>query len=311
MNQGISEDLITELKNGQGIITLNRPPALNALSLSMIEGITAQLDIWEQDRDVKTVLFRGADERAFCAGGDMKTVYHALLRGEDATGYFRAEYNLNRCIFNYPKPTAARMDGIVMGGGYGIGGNCQTRIVTEKTIFAMPETSIGFFSDVGSMYHLTRAPHHIGRYLALTGERLTGGDMIFAGLADEGVAEKSMLFAHVEKIEKTFASETLLEIFSALKSDSSEWGQDTHAMLLKKSPLSLAVTNEHYNRARGRDFNYVIETDFILAQKFLESPDLREGIRAVLVDKDHAPQWRESPDNQAVAACFAPANLPL
>ncbi|MGB4106219.1 MAG: enoyl-CoA hydratase/isomerase family protein [Alphaproteobacteria bacterium] len=347
MNQGFSkEEVLTEIRGSLGHIILNRPAALNALSLEMIRQICGTLREWGKSPAVKTILFTGAGGRAFCAGGDVKAFYRAGMdyrRGKIshtvASVYFAEEYSLDRQIFHYPKPTVAFMDGIVMGGGYGIGGNCAHRIVTEKTAFAMPETGIGFFPDVGSVYHLLRAPENLGKYLALTGAQVKAADTLAAGLAeyylpsssrDELIAalaaggdikeiigrfqggrpEDGVFHKHAERIARWFSYGELQKILSSMAEDTAPFALETLALIESRSPTSVMVTAEHLHRSEGRGFDQVIAEDFILTQRFLQRVDFYEGIRAAVIDKDRKPRWNpagfEGVSRDEVEAHFAP-----
>lgn len=326
MNQDFSEVLV-EVRGSLGVITLNRPKALNALTLDMIRQICGTLKQWERDSKIKAVLFTGAGDRAFCSGGDIK-MFHRMgmdyrcgaISHKVASIFFAEEYSLDAQIFHYPKPTLAFMDGIVMGGGYGIGGNSSIRIVTEKTMFAMPETGIGFFPDVGAVFHLLRAPRNLGKWLALTGLAVNAADVLEANLAEYFVPaiKKDELFAALEKggdpkesgakfasdtiepgkfsknaerIERIFAPNFLSEILKNLGEDTSPFALETLAVIESRSPTSVMVTAEHLKRSEGKDFDHVIGTDFILTQRFLERGDFYEGIRAAVIDKDKKPKW--------------------
>ena len=189
-------NLLFERRGTTGIVTLNRPDALNALTLGMIRGIRQILKDCRADDGISEIVFVGAGDRAFCSGGDVKAVYQAGAGVQNpdekialARVYFADEYRMNRELFHYPKKLVAVMDGITMGGGFGVAGPCRYRIATPKTVFAMPEVGIGFFPDVGSMHALTRCPDRIGHYLALTGNKITGEDMVASGLATHFVSE--------------------------------------------------------------------------------------------------------------------------
>ena len=336
--------ILTEQRGSIGLITLNRPKALNALNLEMVQLIGTALDEWESDESVRAVLFIGAGDRAFCAGGDLKDFYTAKAQDNDYSDinvpeiFFGAEYRLNHRIFNYPKPTIAFMDGVVMGGGFGIGGHCDCPITTPKTMFSMPETAIGFFPDIAAMYHLTRSPDAAGRYIALTADRLNAEDMHEAHLATHHIADLNaaelmdvidsaedigaaldqyssqpqdggVLSAHATEIGLYFGCETLEGTIAELEESETPFAQKTLAILKMRAPLSLAVTAEQYGRAQGKSFDAVIQQDFTLAKNFMRAPDIYEGIRAVLIDKDHAPQWHpaklEDVDAEQVARYFA------
>lgn len=322
--------MLAEVRGALGHIILNRPAALNALSLEMVRQICATLREWENNPAVKAVLFTGAGERAFCAGGDIKAFYRmgmAYRRGDTSHAvssvYFAEEYSMDRQIFHYPKPTISFMDGIVMGGGYGIGGCCSVRIVTEKTIFAMPETGIGFFPDVGSVFHFLRGPGNMGKYLALTGAQVNAADVLAAGLAEYYVlsSEKEALIAalsrgveirdiipglrgnapapgvfakHAEHIERVFDVADPEKIVKNLAEDGSPFALETLALIESRSPTSVMVTAEHLRRSKNKRFDEVIANDFILTQRFLERDNFYEGIRAAVIDKDRKPRWDPS-----------------
>ena len=324
MNQG--NQILTEQLGSLGVITLNRPEALNALSLEMIRQIAVTLKQWESDDGVKAVLFLGAGDRAFCAGGDIKSFYSSGMdyrRGhvdlKVPALFFGEEYSLNRQIFHYPKPTISVMDGITMGGGYGVAGNCKHRLATSNTVFAMPEVSIGFFPDVGSVYHLNRSPNHFGRYLGLTDAHIGAGDVIAAELADgyinaqdidalvdllaEGDVEHA-LGAHIcqspaaevfedhkDTILQVFGSLDVLTICASLRSHESDWAKDVLEQILSRSPTSVLVTATYLSQVEGADFDEVIAMDYQLAQHFINYHDMYEGIRAALIDKDKKPVW--------------------
>jgi len=348
MNQG--NQILTDQRGHLGVVTLNRPEALNALSLEMIRQIAVALKQWENDSSVAAVLFVGAGDRAFCAGGDIKSFYssgmdyrrgHVDLRVPAL--FFGEEYALNKQIFHYPKPTIAVMDGITMGGGYGIAGHCKHRLATANTVFAMPEVSIGFFPDVGSVYHLIRAPHHFGRYLALSGIHIKAGDMLAAGLADGYVRADDIdalisllgdgdvdqaLGAHIcenpdaeifkdykDDIIQAFEDLDVLKVCSVLRDIGSVWSTDVLDHMLSRSPISVMVTAAYLSQVDGADFDDIIAMDYQLAQHFMAYPDLYEGIRAALIDKDKSPAWNPATLNdvkaEEVARYFATARYAL
>ncbi len=355
MNQGFSSDeVLTEIRGGLGIITLNRPQALNALTIDMIRQILGVLNLWERDENVRAVLFTGAGERAFCSGGDIKNFYRVGMnyrRGsislKVAAMFFAEEYSLDWRIFHYPKPTMAFMDGITMGGGFGIAGNCAHRIATEKTVFAMPEVGIGFFPDVGSAYHLLRAPGHLGRYLALTGASIGGAAMAAAGLADYFMSsdrKENLLAAlsdagdaqdaiaalgtapilptdervsgkNLERVAAAFSHPDIPGIRKVLAEEGSPFALETLALIESRSPTSVMVAAEHLRRAQGEAFDAVIARDFVLTQRFLERNDFYEGIRAAVIDKDRNPEWQpasiEDVSPQDAASYFEPTGHEL
>lgn len=283
-----SHDVFTEIIGQVGFITLNRPAALNALSLGMIRSITQTLIAWRDDEAVQAVAMRGVSKTgpfgAFCAGGDIRFFHQAAIAGDAALeDFFTEEYALNHLIHSYGKPTIAFMDGIVMGGGMGLAQGMSMRIVTETTKMAMPETQIGLFPDVGGGYFLSRCPGHIGEWLGLTGEMVAPNDAVAFGLADAVVDSQSMpamwlaLGSLVNPnrvalqnlinsnavaskdhsararalIEPIFSKNSVAEIIIALQADPSTWAQDTLTRLHHKSPLLLHVTLEQIRRARS------------------------------------------------------------
>lgn len=324
----------TEIRGSAGLITLDRPKALNALSLDMIRDLTAALLAWRDDPRVERVALRGMGKEgpfgAFCAGGDIRFFHQAVLAGDPRLeDFFTEEYTLNHLIHVYPKPYIVFLDGIVMGGGMGIsahGGDYSLRIATERTKMAMPETNIGLFPDVGGGWFLARCPGRLGEYLALAGVLIGGDDALAAGLADvvlptaelptlweriadgEGFAALrdrirqapraagGTLADHRADIDRFFALPTVAAIVGALESDGSAWAAETAALLRKRSPLMLHVTLEHVRRARHMKLadDLRMERDMV-RQCFHLRPgaasETFEGIRALAVDKDHAPRW--------------------
>ncbi|MBA3812927.1 MAG: enoyl-CoA hydratase/isomerase family protein [Alphaproteobacteria bacterium] len=335
----------SKAQNGIGWITLNRPEALNALSLAMIRDMTQLLKTWETDPSITTVLIQGAGGKAFCAGGDVRAVYEAQKAGDVATcdTFFREEYTLNTFIHSSPKPYVALIDGLALGGGLGVSVNGSHRIVSERALLAMPETGIGFFPDVGGTTFLTRGPSPVGLYVGLTGTPLKARDALWFGLATHFVRssnlpslkaelehggelesllshytqdpeEKGLLETHREPIEAHFKKASLREIFEGLAEDPSPFAQNTLNILKTKSPTSLAVTFRQLRRP-PRSFVEGIKQEFRLSQRMVMNHDFREGIRAVLVDKDRLPRWKplriEELTEQDIDAFFAPLEREL
>lgn len=345
-------NVVTEVRGSAGLITLDRPRALNALSLEMIRDLTAALLAWRDDPRVERVALRGMGKEApfgaFCAGGDIRFFHQAVLAGDPRLeDFFTEEYALNHLIHAYPKPYIVCMDGIVMGGGMGIsahGGDYSLRIATERTKMAMPETNIGLFPDVGGGWFLARCPGRIGEYLALTGNLITGADALAAGLADvvlpsaelpavwerladdEGFgalrervragrdAGTSNLATQRADIDRFFGLPTVAAIVDALEADGSAWAAETAAILRKRSPLMLHVTLEHVRRARHMKLadDLRMERDMVRHCFHLRpgaAGETFEGIRALAVDKDHAPRWNpariEDVTPEMVQAFFA------
>lgn len=333
------EEIRFEMRGALGLITLNRPKALNALTLDMIHAMADRLGDWAGNDDIAAVLVRGSGDRAFSAGGDIRALYD--LDGNAAAfiaGFFRDEYRLNRMIFRYPKPYVALIDGIAMGGGVGVSVNGSHRIASEATLFAMPETGIGMFPDVGGSYFLPRCPGETGLYLGLTGARLKAADCLHAGICDafvardrhdavigaladggevSGVLEKfaadpgaAQLAGQRPAIDRCFAADSVDAIVEALEEEGSEWAEATRAALSKKSPLALKVAYRQLRAGRDLDFEECMKMEYRLSQRIVPGHDFREGVRAVVVDKDNSPRW-DPPSLAAVSdamvdSCFAP-----
>ena len=311
-------ELVLERKGGLGVIRLDRPKALNALTMDMIGGMVATLADWAGDPSVSVVLIEGAGDRAFCAGGDVRALYDSRNHPADTyrADFYRDEYHLNRAIYRFPKPFIAVMDGITMGGGVGVSVHGSHRVVTERTLFAMPETGIGLFPDVGGGHFLPRCPGAIGMYLGLTGARLKAADCLHAGIAthfvpsaelgritdgDDAVAAlatlagdpgPSALAAMGDDIDRFFGLDSIAEIMAALAADGGEWAARTLATLKAKAPLSLCVSFRHLRAGRDLDFEAVMVMEYRLSQRFMADHDFFEGVRAIIIEKDNAPRWR-------------------
>jgi len=321
-----------------GIVTLDRPRALNALTLGMIRHLDPMLASWAHDHAIEAVAIRGAGEKAFCAGGDVRAVYEAGRRGTDVLTYefFFEEYRLNQRIHRYAKPYVALIDGIAMGGGLGLSVHGRYRVVTERTMMAMPETAIGLFPDVGGSWFLDRAPGKIGAYLALTGARIKAADALFAGLATHFVPAADLpalldALTHTSpeaalhryaadpgpaplatlkpRIDRAFAEPRVAGILAALEREG-EWGAATAADLARKSPTSLKATLRVLQLNHRHELEECLKREFRLVQRCMVGHDFYEGIRAVLVDKDHAPAWQparlDDVSDEAIEAMFAP-----
>ena len=335
-------EVLFNVEGVAGVITLNRPQVLNALTFEMVRQMDKQLIAWAKDPAIKAVMITGAGDRAFCAGGDIKSVALAVKNGgkerEEAADFFRAEYTLNHRIFTFPKPYISLVNGIVMGGGKGVSAHGACRIVTENTIFAMPEATIGFFPDVGGGYFLPRCPGQTGTYLALTSKRIKTFDTLYIGFATHFVplekmldlraaiaqapqdiekilkklaktpAFESVLVPYREKIDKYFSYDRVEEIMAALERDASIWALETLKSLKTVSPSSLKIALKQIRRGAKMNFAEVMTMEYRLSQACLNRPDFYEGVRAALIDKDRQPRWNPSTVNRVkgsdIDACF-------
>lgn len=315
-----------------GKITLNRPQALNALTLPMCVAIHQQLRQWAHLQSIKAVIITGAGERAFCAGGDVRAVYELCVKAqryEEAMNFFREEYAMNQAIFNFPKPYIAFLDGVTMGGGVGVSIHGSHALASERLTWAMPETRIGFFPDVGVGYHLAKLRGHAGDYLALTGERVLAGDVYQLGLVKavipserwielesalvktpfnstdfNAVTEIIMRFhqqpaenlnvlgQHYRQINQYFSGSSVEAMIAELAQSGDSWCQATGNTLSVQSPLSVKITHEHLRHCRHFDFQQVMAENAVLAQHFIHDHDFFEGVRAAVIDKDRRPRWR-------------------
>ena len=304
---GTGGELLHEVVDNVATVTLNRPDALNALSLDMLRRLDALLDQWQHSSLVRTIILRGAGDRAFCAGGDVRAVYQDVLAGRDPTEFFRVEYALDYRIHTFPKPIVAVIDGIVMGGGMGISQGAALRSVGPRTRMAMPETAIGLFPDVGASYFLSRAPGRIGLYLGLVGTTIEASDAIYARLADDfapGYVEprQGAAVPHLQTlrpaIDRHFGAGSVRAIIASLEQERDAqvrpWAVQTVASLRRRSPTMLQVTFEQLRRGATMSLAECFRMELNLMHACLEHADMREGIRAMLVDKDNAPFWRPS-----------------
>ena len=331
-------EVITRIEGSVGRITLNRPRALHALNLAMCEAMTAALLAWRDDPAVTSVLVDHAGERGFCAGGDIRMIVESgATDASEARAFFLAEYRLNHLMFEYAKPITAIVDGIVMGGGVGISEPAQIRIATERTTYAMPETGIGLFPDVGGGWFLPRLPGETGTWLALTGARLKAADTVALGIHTHFVASGALealkadllsrgpdavaehaadagaapLSPHRTAIDRLFAFDTVEAIVAALEADGSDWAQTQLATLRTKSPQSLKVTLRQLRAGRAmQTFAEVMAMEYRLGGRVVRTHDFQEGVRAVIVDKDNTPLWSpatlEGVTDDALDALFAP-----
>ena len=333
-----TEDAIVARRDGRaGRILMNRPAALNALDLEMIRSFTRALEQFRDDPHVHVVVVEGAGDRAFCAGGDIRALRENQLKGDrgPVEAFFSEEYALNRMIAAYPKPYAALIDGICMGGGIGVSVHGAYRVATEHAMFAMPETAIGFFPDIGATYFLPRLPGRIGVYLGLTGARVRGADAVHAGfathytprehlpalsqaLADEGPTALALFTAPLPDfslgqqraaIDRCFGADTVPEIVRRLDAEGSEWARQALDQLRGVSPTALGFTLEALRRGAELTLPQALDAEFLLTRTTMAYPDFAEGVRAMVVDKDRKPRWQpariEDVDPRSIAAMFA------
>ena len=336
----MSEDeVVIRVEGGVGRISLNRPRALHALTHGMCRSMTRALRAWADDPALTAVILDHVGDRGFCAGGDIRR----LTKGNGpaaAVTFFGVEYRLNHLMFVYPKPILAVMHGVTMGGGVGISQPARFRIATEKTVFAMPETGIGLFPDVGGGWYLPRLPGRVGHWLGLTGARLKADDCLALGLATHFVPEAGLdrLKAEVlarpgaledilapfaqapgpgtvagvrPQIDRLFYGDTVEAILANLRSDGGAWAAAQLAILATKSPLALKVTLRQLSEgARAVTFADEMAVEYRLARRMSAAQDFREGVRALLVDRDNAPAWvpatLDAVSNGMVDAVFAP-----
>jgi enoyl-CoA hydratase len=334
-------DIICEKNGHAGVVTLNRPRALNALTLGMVRGLAAALDAWEHDPDIRHVVVVGAGEKAFCAGGDIRLLHDLGKAGrvEEARNFWREEYVLNARIKAYPKPYIAIIDGIVMGGGVGVSLHGSHRVAGERYLFAMPEVGIGFFPDVGATCALPRLPGATGTWLAVSGDRVGQADALALGLATHAVVSAAIpdLIAalvagepvddvlsqlraevppapaapHRELIDHCFGAATLEEITARL----SHMGDDPFAMrllasLATKSPTSMKLALAQMQAGKDMSFAEAMQMEFRIVSRVALGHDFYEGVRAVIIDKDHKPDWQPAligdVSEAMVAAYLAP-----
>ncbi|HEV2649891.1 MAG TPA: enoyl-CoA hydratase/isomerase family protein, partial [Rhizomicrobium sp.] len=330
-----------------GLVTLNRPKALNALTHDMCLQLKARLDLWARHPGVQTVVIQGAGDRAFCAGGDIRTLYESGKAGTDyAFDFYRDEYLLNATIRHFPKPYVALIRGFVMGGGVGVSVHGSHRIADETTLFAMPETGIGLFPDVGGSWFLPRMPGELGTYLGLTGARLKTPDAIYAGVATHFVpavkhaalinqladgievdialreftetVPDTYLLAYRDKIDAVFSGATVEHVLAALDKDDTNFAADTAKVIRTKSPTATKLALRQIREGRALDFDACMRMEYRMVNRVIAGHDFYEGVRATIIDKDGAPNWRPRSISQVsdadIDAYFAPLGekeLPL
>ncbi|CAM2784284.1 enoyl-CoA hydratase [Legionella steigerwaltii] len=323
----MTDEVLFEQEGSLGVITLNRPRALNALTLNMILNMQRQLSLWKEDESIHAVVVRAVPGNAFCAGGDIRSLYLAgQVNDAEQMQFFWHEYRLNHFIHHFGKPYISLIDGIVMGGGVGISMHGSHPIASERFVFAMPETSIGFFPDIGASYLLARCPGYLGIYLGLTGNRLGSHDAVKTGLVKKIVASEQMpavydalmnedlstdAFEQVNQclqrftfvpsteeisqikplIDVCFAHPTIEMIRDSLQSAGTVWAEAVDNTLAQKSPLSLKVTLAQLQKAKGLSLAQCLQMDYDMVSHFMHGHDFYEGVRALLIDKDKNPQW--------------------
>jgi len=324
----MSEDILFEHRGQIGLVTLNRPKALNALNADMCLALHKKLDMWAADDAVKAVVVTGSGDKAFCAGGDVVSLYKSGMAYRDGDEsslewrrFFREEYRMNVAIKEFPKPYIAILDGITMGGGVGISVHGRYRIATERTLFAMPETGLGLIPDVGGGWFLPRLEGEVGMYLALTGDRLGPAECcdlgitqsfcssnqledLLAALAENaddvgGVLARhpenlkgSKLLPHKIAINTFFAVGSAEDIIETLGNSKSDWAQSWHQRLLKKSPTSMKVTFRQMRLGRVlENFRENMKMEYRIVNQIIKGHDFYEGVRAILLDKDNKPEW--------------------
>jgi enoyl-CoA hydratase len=339
----LEPEALVARRGAAGVITLNRPRQLNALTLGMVRAVRDAIEAWRHDPAVTRVVIEGAGGKAFCAGGDIRALHELGKAGriDEQRMFWREEYILNHALKTYPKPIVALIDGIVMGGGVGLSFHGSHRVATGRMTFAMPEVGIGFFPDVGASWFLPRIPGHAGRYLALTGARIGRDDALALGLATHGVesdaapglvgrlcagepvddairsaeapAGATKLAEHAAIIAEAFGEETLPAIMARLGQfalGGSVFAAETLETMRAKSPTSMAIALEQMRRGAAMSFAEAMRMEYRIVSRIAEGHDFYEGVRAVIIDKDNAPAWRpavvEQLDEQAVLAHFAP-----
>lgn len=338
----MTTDIVFETRNHIGVITLSRQQALNALNLPMIKALQLQLSQWQTDATIHAVILQAAPGKAFCAGGDVRWLYETgLAHNPVQMEFFWHEYRLNHYINQFSKPFIVLMDGITMGGGVGISLHGSFPVASERFVFAMPETSIGLFPDIGASYLLSRTPGQLGFYLALTGNRLGANDAYAASLvkqviASERLAEilpaletmdlsrnapsqvdvylkslanpldrRALLVDEFGHINQYFSAGSVKEILGGLEKSNDPWAQTTFNTLQQKSPLSLEVTFAQLQKVKSQSLAFCLKMDYCLVSHFMADKDFYEGVRAILIDKDKNPKWQPESLTMITAADVA------
>ena len=337
----MTDDVLIEREGALGRIRLDRPKAIHALTADMCRVVLDTLGDWAGDPSVEAVSIDHAEGRGFCAGGDIRLIAESSASdGQAARDFFRVEYAMNHRLFTFAKPVVAFMDGITMGGGVGISQPAKVRVATENTRFAMPETSIGLFPDVGGGWYLSRLPGRMGQFLALTGHRLDGAECLALGLATHYLPAEALIEAkrriaadpggieavladlsvsspepailqHTQAIDRLFASDRLEDILDALDADDSDFAREQRKLLAQKSPQAMKVSLKLLLDGRAMPtFEDEMRQEFAVACHVVQRPDIVEGVRAVIVDKDHAPRWDpatpEGVSDHLIDRIFAP-----
>lgn len=337
----MTDQVLTTIEGQVGRIRLNRPKAIHALTPEMCSTISDALIAWADDTGVVAVMIDHLDGRGFCAGGDIALIANSAKADcAEAEHFFTVEYQMNHLLFGYAKPIVAFIDGIVMGGGVGLSLPARYRVATERTTFAMPETGIGLFPDVGGSWYLPRLPGRVGAWLAATGARIDGADCAAIGIATHYVASdrldtlkaqiladpanlsilldaagetppQSKLMAVRGDIDRLFASDRAEEIVAALDADGGEWAAKQRAILATKSPQTIKVALRQMTEGAARTrFADVMAMEYGLACAVIRRPDFVEGVRAVIFDKDNAPRWSpatlDAVSDATIDAIFAP-----
>ena len=315
-------EVLVRVQKNVGRLTLNRPQALHALTQTMCEIMIGALLDWQEDPEIYMVIIDHAGERGFCAGGDIRMLAHSGAGdGQEARAFFHTEYQLNHLLFTYETPVVAILDGVVMGAGVGISMPAHYRIATERTTFAMPETGIGLFPDVGGGWYLPRLPGKAGLWLALTGARIKGADCLRLGVATHFVefgavegfkkaviadprkiddtlkkyradAGKAPLVSFEQDLNRLFVGESVEQVFEYLEADSSDWGKAQLAVMKTKSPQTLKVAFRQLEAgAAMTDFADNMAMEYRIGARVVQKHDFIEGVRAVIIDKDNAPKW--------------------
>ena len=325
-------EVICQTGKKTAVITLTRMSALNALSFDMLQQMQLWLHAWQQDDAIQGVIIHSETPAAFCAGGDLKALYHNMDTVNSGTiDYFELEYAIDRLIYHYSKPYIALMSGITMGGGVGVSLHGSHPVVFESTRLAMPESKIGFFVDAGVSYHLSRLPYQVGCWMALTGLSIDADDCCALGLSAFKIAiddydsvlnalqrtdwgqdphntvdiilqsfhqkpDKSLVMQHAPLIADIFQSDRLATITDRILQSTDDWLQATQQALSYNSPNSMQCSLWQMQQAQSVNFDKVIDMDLVLAKKFYAIPDFKEGIRALLIDKDYSPHWLQHGD---------------